>query len=134
MGINNSLGVFQSAKEYVIKNSYPPSAHAINVGDTILVWKHFPSVMNMLQTCIAGRVDYTTPFPALELNKALKEYVNYHPTEVKEVTSNANAFYSMYIYPGATLTYHNRIAIYLHDKIQYSRQHGMYLAWSTLWF
>lgn len=134
MSITNGLGAYQTAKEYVIKNSNPPDSCHIKAGEPILVWKHFPTLMGGLQDSLVSQVDYSTSLSAPALNAALREYVNYHPNDVKEVTATTDGIYSMYLYPGDTVSYHNRIAIYLHDTIQYSKEHGMYLAWSTLWF
>lgn len=133
MGITNGLGLYQTCKDYVIKNSNPPSPFHIKAGETIVVWKHFPALMGGLQDSLVSQVDYSTSLCASGLNEALRENIKKH-SEAKEVTATTDGIYNMYLYPGDTVTYHNRISIYLHDTIQYSRQHGMYLAWSTLWF
>lgn len=134
MSIINGLGAYQNAKEYVIKNSSPPTSTFIKKGEPILVWKHFPALMTGLQDCLVSQIDYNVALSPPKLNAALRDYINKNPDDVKEVTATTDGMYNMYIYPGATVTYHNRISIYLHDTIQYSEEHGMYLAWSTLWF
>jgi hypothetical protein len=134
MSINNSLGLYQTTKEYVIKNSSPPTSTFIKKGETIVVWKHFPALMYGLQDCLASQIDYSVALSPSKLNAALRDYIKNHSDEVKEVTATTDGMYDMYVYPGATVTFHNRISIYLHDTIQYSKEHGMYLAWSTLWY
>ena len=134
MSLTNGLGAYQSAKDYVIKNSSPPTSTFIKKGEPIVVWKNFPALMGGLQDSLVSQVDYSTSLSAPALNAALRDYINKNPDDVKEVTAITDGMYNMYIYPGATVTYHNRISIYLHDTIQYSRQHGFYLAWSTLWY
>lgn len=133
MGINN-LGLYQTCKEYVINNSNPPGPFHIKAGEPIVIWKHFPALMGGLQESLVSQVDYSTSLCAQALNDALREYIKKHPDEVKEVVATTDGTYTVYTYPGDTISYHNRIAVYLHDNIQYSRQYGVYLAWSTLWF
>lgn len=127
MSLTNGLGAYQTTKEYLIKNSNPPVSCHIKAGQPILVWKHFPALMDGLCNSLFSQDSSTS-------NVVLREYVNYHSNVVKEVTATTDGVYSMYLYPGDTVSYHNRISIYLHNAIQHNKEHGFYLAWSTLWW
>lgn len=134
MSITNGLYIHQTAKDYVIKNSAPPGDTFVEKGQPILVWKHLPALMDGLCNSLFSQYSSTS-------NVVLREYVNYHPNAVKEVIATTDGMYSMYLYPawreilpGDTVSYHNRISIYLHNAIQHNKEHGTYLAWSTLWY
>lgn len=135
MSITNGLYIHQTAKDYVIKNSAPPGDTFVEKGQPILVWAHFPALMDGLRNSLFSQDSSTS-------NVVLREYVNYHSNVVKEVTATTDGVYSMYLYPGDTVSYHqdldgydhNRISIYLHNAIQHNKEHGFYLAWSTLWY